>query len=350
MRQPVRILVVDDSTFTRKAIMRMLQADPALVVVGQARDGEEAIALAEELRPDVVTLDLEMPGLSGLETLARLRRDRHVPVVVLSGAASGNVTLQALDHGAFDVVAKPGGGHLAIHGVAAELVDKVRAAAGLPLRRMGSGPLPPVASLPRHEAREGRLVVIGISTGGPPALQALIPALPADFPAPILVLQHMPPGYTRALAERLDHAAAIAVKEAAEGDALLPGRVLVAPSGFQTTFKRTLNGPRIALHEDCPFPTFYRPCVDYTFMEAARCFGAGVLAVVMTGMGADGAEGLRAVKGAGGHGWAQDEATSTIYGMPRAAAETGVLDAVYPLGAIADRLAHWAGSPAPGRR
>lgn len=336
---PVRVMVVDDSPFTRKAVIRMLGADAEVKVVAEAGSGEEALARLADTAVDVVTLDLEMPGLGGLATLERIRRTHRAPVVVLSGAAAAGaaVTLQALDLGAFDVVAKPGA-HLAIHQVAGELIGKVRAAAGRDqLPRPGGAPSSP----PRRAglAAPLELIVIGTSTGGPPALQRVIPRLPADFPVPIVVLQHMPPGYTRALAERLDRISELAVREAEDGDRLLPGQVLVAPSGFQLGLQGVGPGARVAVLEACPFPSYYRPSIDFTFKEAARAFGRHALAVVMTGMGHDGAAGLAAVKEAGGLAWAQDEATSTIYGMPRAAWETGLLDGVFALDELAPLLA-----------
>lgn len=348
MTRHLEVLVVDDSAFVRKAIIRMLGADPTMRVAGQASSGEEALALLEALpRVDAITLDLEMPGMGGLATLAQLR-GRGIPVIVLSGSAASGaaVTLQALDLGAVDVVAKPGGGPLAIHAAGGELVAKLRAAAGL--APVAPTTPPPRVSLPPRRPGAARpagappapvkLVVIGTSTGGPPALQGLIPLLPADFPVPVLVLQHMPPGYTQALAERLDRRSALSVAEASDGDLLEAGHVLVAPSGRQLGLRAGRKGLVVAVQDECPIPSYYRPCIDFTFQQAAEAAGAGVLAVVMTGMGSDGALGLHAVKAAGGACWAQDEASSTIYGMPRAAAETGLLDAVVPLAELAQAL------------
>ncbi len=360
MTRHLEVLVVDDSAFVRKAITRMLGMDPAMRVAGQAASGEEALALLDALpRVDAITLDLEMPGMGGLATLERLR-GRGVPVVVLSGSAErgATVTLQALDLGAVDVVAKPGGGPLAIHAAGSELVAKLRAAAGLPAATAPapvSGALPPAA--PRRTGSAAvrvarapspvRLVVIGTSTGGPPALQRLIPALPADFPVPVLVLQHMPPGYTRALAERLDRLSPLAVAEAADGDVLVPGRVLIAPSGHQLAIRAGRAGLVVAVQDECPIPSYYRPCIDFTFQQAAEAAGAGTLAVVMTGMGTDGALGVQAIKEAGGTCWAQDEESSVIYGMPRAAAETGLVDAVFSLAELGPALVGAVVSAAP---
>lgn len=352
--RPIAVLVVDDSPFARKAIRRMLSGDPSITVVGEAGDGERALALAEALRPDVVTLDLEMPGMDGLSTLAHLRAARAVPVIVLSGATerSAGVTMQALENGAFEVVAKPAGGPLAIHEVAVDLIAKIHAAAGFQPAAAHRPPHP----CPGEERRASPvaaavppsgvgLIVIGISTGGPSALQQLLPALPADLPVPVVVLQHMPPGYTRTLAERLNRLSPLMVLEAVGGDVLTPGRVLIAPSGRQLGFR----GREVVVTETCPIPSYYRPSIDWALMQAAEAWGRGVLAVVMTGMGSDGAAGVRAVKAAGGAAWAQDEATSAIYGMPRAALETGLVDLMLPLGAIAPALtAAAAAAPAPG--
>lgn len=351
----VNVLVVDDSAFTRRAIVRMLGSDPIFKVVGQAADGEEALRMLRELPVDVVTLDIEMPGLDGLKTLQILRLDHDVPVVVLSGAAGAGATttLTALDLGAFDVVPKPDGGPLAIHDITQELTTKIRAAVGYAKRTGKTGPLGPLPGglgarttgslgLPAAPRRPSlasvELVLIGISTGGPPALQKLIPALPAELRVPIVVLQHMPPGYTKALAERLDKASALHVREAAENDPLLPGTVLVAPAGRQLIFRKTLQGLRVALTDECPYPSFYRPCIDYSFQEAARVMPGKVLGIIMTGMGSDGAAGLKAIKASGGVAWAQDEASSAIYGMPRAAYETGLVDEVVSLERLPQRL------------
>lgn len=336
---PIDVLVVDDSLFARRAVVRLLEAEPDIRVVAQAADGREALRLIAEHAPDVVTLDLEMPGLDGLATLEQLSPAGRASVIVLSGAAahSAELSLRSLDLGAFDVVAKPSGGPLALRELQRELVCRVRAAAG---RAQASGPTARVAAEVRPAGPMPLdLIVIGVSTGGPIALQRVIAALPADFGVPILVLQHMPPGYTRALSERLNRASAIDVQEAQDGDRLLTGRVLVAPAGLQLGFRAGASGPVVSLSETCPVPSYYRPCIDHTFAEAARVFGARALAVVMTGMGADGALGVRSIRAAGGHVWAQDEATSTIYGMPRAALETGCVEQVFPLDQLARRLA-----------
>jgi two-component system chemotaxis response regulator CheB len=347
----IKVLVVDDSPFACRAIKRMLGLDPRIEVVGQAHDGTEALRLLATLPVDVVTLDLEMPGMGGLATLERLRGQHGVPVVVLSGAAaeSASVTMRALEMGALDVVAKPVGGPLALHGAAQELVDKVRAAAGLGADA-APAPLAPPAASPVPAGGRGAyvldLIVIATSTGGPAALQAVLPALPADFPVPLLVLQHMPPGYTTALAERLDRMCALAVREAVEGDRLVPGTVLVAPAGRQLALVRRADGPAVALRADCPIASFYRPCIDFTLGEAARELGVHALAVILTGMGSDGAAGCCQLAAAGGAVWAQDEATSTIYGMPRAAVETGVVEEVLALPDVARRLVAVARRPA----
>jgi two-component system chemotaxis response regulator CheB len=353
--QCLNVLIVDDSPFACRAIARMLRTDPRLNVIGHAIDGHDALRMAAELPVDVITLDLEMPGLDGLQTLARLREQGPIPVVILSSAAGAGAaaTLRALDLGAFDVVAKPQGGPMAIHQASRELVAKVCAAGGLD-ERVDDRPehpapsQPPVVPVPTPVTRKPstasrasqhlELVIIATSTGGPAALQAILPALPLKFPVPVLVLQHMPPGYTRALAERLDRISALEVREAIDGDRFLPGCILVAPAGRQLSFSRVAGTLVASVHDTCPFPSYYKPSIDFTFGDAAREVGAGVLAVVLTGMGSDGASGLKAIKLAGGVGWAQDEATSTIYGMPRAALDTGCVDEVLALTDVAPRL------------
>jgi two-component system chemotaxis response regulator CheB len=327
-----RVMVVDDSPFVRSAIARILATDATLELVAEASGGDEALRLLSELAIDVVTLDLAMPGLDGAGTLGKIRALCDVPVVVLSALAreGSAAMLQAFALGAYDVIPKPPGGPQAIREAAGVLLRAISAAAAGRERAR----LPEQAPLKRRI----EVVLIGISTGGPSALQRILPALPGDFPVPMVVLQHMPPGYTKTLAERIDRTSALHVCEAQSGDLLTAGRVLVAPSGRHLGFRRTHAGVEVVITDTCPIDSYYRPCIDFTYMEAARVMGSRVLGLVMTGMGRDGARGLAAIKAAGGVAWAQDEATSVIYGMPRAAAETAGLDAIVPLHHIPERL------------
>lgn len=329
---PLNVLVVDDSPFTRRAIARILQSDPRLRVIAQADEGHEALRLIEQLPIDVVTLDLAMPRLGGLEALRSVSAARRLPVVVLSALGDDvAIAAEALRLGAYRVLPKPAGGPLEIHAASEALLTAVLDAGGLDRAAQ------PLARRPARRSRI-ELVLIGVSTGGPSALQRVIPALPADFPVPVVVLQHMPPGHTRRLAERLDRSAAIAVREARQGDALQAGQVLLAPSGLHIGLRAQRGEYVVALREGCGVATHYRPCIDHTFEEAAAAFGSGVLGVVLTGMGRDGAAGVMAIKAAGGRAWAQDRPTSTIYGMPRAALDTGVLDEVLSIQRIPERL------------
>jgi two-component system chemotaxis response regulator CheB len=367
LESKLRVLVVDDSAFIRKAVVRLLGADPGLEVVAQASSGEEALQLLATAHPQVVTLDLVMPGIGGLATLEAMKA-KGLPVVVLSGAVSeGAVALQALEMGAFDVVAKPAGGPASLAMVGADLIAKLRGAAHTrsPWRHLKppEAPRVPTAHLPPPpppKAKTGplapgprpwvgpppELILLGVSTGGPPALQRIIPQLPEGLRAPVVVLQHMPPGYTKALAERLDRLSAVRVREAEAGDRPQPGEVLVAPSGKHLSFVPGPQGPCVALLDEVQEATFYRPCIDHAFLAAARLWARRCLGVVLTGMGADGSLGVQGIRKAGGKAWAQDEASSAIYGMPRAAAEVGV-DEVVPLDQLAFRLQQVLGHPAP---
>jgi two-component system chemotaxis response regulator CheB len=327
---PIRVVIVDDSAFTRRAIARILAADPGVRVVAEAAEGEEALRRLAETAADVVTLDLDMPTLDGLGMLRRVREVSQAPVVVLSARGAPEARRRALELGAFAVLPKPSGGAHRMHEAGRTLLAALHAAAG---RR----PPEPPGPAPTPGAYD--LVMIGVSTGGPAALQQVVPALPAGFRAPVVVLQHMPAGHTRRLAARLDALSALGVREAEPGDALVPGQVLVAPAGSQLGLRRGPAGLQVEVAAGASVASYYRPCIDHAFAQAARLLGGRLLALVMTGMGRDGAEGLAAVKAAGGTAWAQDVATSAMAGMPRAAAELVRLDEVLPLERIAGRLA-----------
>lgn len=354
MGRPIRVLVVDDSAFMRKVLTDLLSQDPNVTVVGTARDGLDALDKVETLNPDVVTLDVEMPRLDGLGALQELMRRRPLPVVMVSSLtrAGADVTIRALAAGAVDFVAKPSGSiSLDMEKVAQELVAKVRAASRARPRVAEAPPGPgavqaaavtptaggveaPAAGAGRppfqRVGRNPRVVVIGCSTGGPGALHQVIPRLPADLPAGVLVVQHMPPGFTRSLAERLNEISPLEVREARPGDAVEPGLVLVAPGNYHM-----LVGPdrRVHLNQE---PTLHgvRPAVDKTLESVAPVFGRHTLAVIMTGMGYDGAKGVAAVRRAGGRAIAEDESTCVVYGMPKVVVETGNADRVAPLGEI----------------
>jgi two-component system chemotaxis response regulator CheB len=342
---PIRVVVVDDSAFVRQALARMLASEPDIQVVGLAVDGQDGVEKVAALRPDVVTLDVQMPRMGGLEALKRIMAESPVPVLLLSsltreGAA---VTLQGLELGAMDFVDKSRvQGNMNLLNLADELKTKVRALAGghphPPSAPAAAAPAPPPpVAKPVPHAHHADVVVIGTSTGGPPALQAIIPRLPEDLAAAVLVVQHMPLGFTRSLAERLDARSEVPVREAREGEEVEPGTVLIAPAGSHMKVRRKGQGVRVALDEE-PRASLHRPSVDILMVSVARVYGARALGVVLTGMGADGVEGLRAIREAGGQTFAESEETCIIYGMPKAAVEAGVVDRSIPLTRMTDEI------------
>jgi two-component system chemotaxis response regulator CheB len=342
----IRVLVVDDSAFVRQALTRMLASDPGIEVVGTASDGTEGHAKACALRPDVITLDVRMPKMDGLEALRRIMKDCPAPVLLLSSHTSegADVTIRGLEIGAMDFVDKSSvQGQMNLLELAEELKAKVRALAGVPRARVAARVArPPVAvaeaaPVPAPRARVADVVVIGTSTGGPPALQEIIPRLPDGLAAAVLVVQHMPVGFTRSLAQRLDSRSVLNVREAEDGEAVTPGCVLVAPAGRHMKVRRAGGETRVWL-DDEPRSALHRPSIDVLMASVAQVYGARVLGVVLTGMGSDGVEGLRAIRKAGGRAIAESEETCVIYGMPKAAAEAGVVDDVVPLDRMADEI------------
>lgn len=333
----VRALVVDDSAFTRKAVREMLARCPSIEVVGAAHDGLEALEMVEQLKPDVVTCDLMMPRLDG-PGFVRAQMARHpVPILILSVAEQdAELALEALDAGAVDFVQKPTA--LASHelfGVREELIEKVKAAASAHRERLRPvAPQPPPALSGKRAARVS-IVVLGISTGGPQALRQLLPQLPQDFPVPLVIVLHMPVGFTALYAAKLNELCALEVKEAAEGDEVRAGRCLLAKAGKHLVLERLEGAGVIARLSLAPTDLLHRPSVDVLFRSAAEVYGNRVLGVVMTGMGADGKEGAGWIKARGGTILTEGEASCVIYGMPRAVVEAGLSDAAVPL----DRLA-----------
>lgn len=345
MSKPFRVLVVDDSAFVRKVVSQMLARSPALEVVATARDGEEALELTERHHPDVITLDLMMPRMNGVEFLRAQAARRVVPVVICSIAGeSGEMALEAFEAGAVEFVQKPTA--LAtdrVYEVADELIAKVEAAARATVGRApvaGRGrPAVAVVAPAGAGGRRADVVVIGISTGGPQALRQLIPRLPADFPVPVAMVLHMPVGYTQMYAERLNEISPLEVVEVRHGDVLRPGVVWLAPAGQHLTFVR---GPdtMIRAHLDLrPADTPHRPAVDVLFQSAAAVFGPRVLGVVMTGMGSDGLLGAAHIKAQGGRIATEAESSCVVYGMPRAVVEASLSDRTATLAEMADTIA-----------
>jgi two-component system chemotaxis response regulator CheB len=381
----IRVLVVDDSAFMRKMVSAIL-CHHGMEVVAAARDGQEGLEKAQALRPDVITLDVEMPRMDGVEFLTRLMRENPLPVVMLSSLteAGAEITLRCLELGAVDCLHKPSGAiSLDIEKIGHEIVAKVQAAAKVDGRRLrwlartsvpASAPPPepmrPAATVGTAPVRVGAaptatpelgfpgkpapkparpllgsaepVVVIASSTGGPAALSQVLPKLRGDLPASVVVVQHLPVGFSRPMAMRFDLSCALTVREAQEGDSLRRGEVLIAPAGKHLAFS---SAGRVVLNEDPPL-WGVRPAADVTLNSAAERFGKRVIAAVLTGMGRDGALGVKAVRHHGGVCYAQDEATCVVFGMPRMANETGAVERLVPLGeiasvieaAVADRL------------
>jgi two-component system chemotaxis response regulator CheB len=332
----IRVLVVDDSAFVRKAVERMLGTADDIEVVGFAADGEEGLAKARELRPDVVTLDIKMPRLGGLETLERLMAEQPVPVLLMSTLTQegAEVTLRGLELGAMDFVDKSSVQPMSMLSLADELVAKVRALGGARVH----GRAMPAPSRERAEAAApAECVVIAASTGGPTALQAVLSGLPAGFPAAVLVVQHIPRGFTKSLADRLDARSAVPVREARDGEAVEAGAILVAPAGIHAKVVRRKAGVEVVLDEE-PRDALHRPSADVLMAAVAEVYGPRALGVVLTGMGADGTEGLRAIREKGGLTLAQSEESCVIYGMPKAAIEAGVVRRTVPLDRVAGEI------------
>lgn len=330
----LQVLVVDDSALMRRLISDLLASDPGIEVVGTARDGQEAVEKVMTLRPDVVTMDVEMPRMNGLEALSRIMQQFPVPVVMLTGLRDADVALEAMERGAVDFLLKPSGTiSVDLYKIRDELVHKVRLARLANLRKLTRRrpPAKPPSALRHRLRRDGqRAVVIGASTGGPRAVESVLAALPEDLPASVLIVQHMPAGFTRSFAKRLHQHSALQVKEAAAGDVLKPGQAFVAPGDFHMRVRAGEGGGVVALERSAPVNSV-RPAVDVTMTDVAEVYGAGAVGVVLTGMGADGARGAQRIKAAGGFVIAQDRDTSVVYGMPRAVAQAGAADRVLPL-------------------
>ena len=349
----IRVLVVDDSVVVRRVLTTALSEDPMIEVVGTAANGRLALPKVSLLRPDVITLDIEMPEMDGLSTLPHIRRiDPRVPIIMFSTLSKpgASATLDALAAGATDFCTKPthiGGLAEGVAMVKRELLPKLKALCGVASHRPASllgatlRPAPSVSTLvaPRAERPLGpparvEVVVIAVSTGGPTALRTVWDQLPASLPVPVLVVQHMPPMFTTLLAQRLNDMGNLPTAEGVRGAAVVPGHAWLAPGDHHMTVRR--EGLAVRLHLDqSPPESSCRPAADPLFRSAVNVWGRGVLAVVLTGMGADGLHGCRAVIGAGGQVLAQDEGTSVVWGMPGQVVHAGLADAVVPLGEVA---------------
>ncbi len=377
----IRVLVVDDSSFFRRRLTEIIAADPEMVVAGTANNGREAIDKALELKPDVITMDVEMPVMDGIQSVREILKVQRVPILMFSSLthAGAKATLDALDAGAIDFLPKKFEDIARDKSEAIELLRqriKTVARRRLFVKPVGSTvAAPPTTAAPaarpapqviartpasraellrtvekldiqdaqpeRHSrgtAKHYRMIAIGTSTGGPVALQSIITALPATFPVPILLVQHMPAAFTGAFAARLNSLAKIEVKEAADGDVLRPGVAYLAPGGKQMLLDGNDHSCKIRIKEDDSPRITFKPSVDITFGSAAKVFQDKVLAVVLTGMGSDGRDGARLLKQFGSRVWAQDEASCVVYGMPQAVTAAGLADAEVGLADVANKL------------
>ena len=362
----IRVLVVDDSAFMRKVLSDLFKGESDFEVVDVARNGAEAIEKVLQHSPEVVTMDIEMPVMDGLSALEKIMTVKPTPVVMVSSLtkAGADATIRALSLGAVDFVAKSAGSISRIDDIAKELLQKCREARGISGKRLQPKeiqaipvpkPKPPVPSTPvapviptlitpvppvRSVAFPGMsdwIVAIGTSTGGPRALQEVLPRLPGNLPCPAIVVQHMPPGFTKSLADRLNSLCDLTVKEAADNDRLTPGTVYVAPGDFHLTLRKEGNSTYIKLNKE-PAIGGLRPAVDPMMVSVADIYGAKTVGVILTGMGHDGAKGMQAIKRLHGLTIAEDQSTAVVFGMPKAAIEAGVVDNILPLSQVADGI------------
>lgn len=336
--QPIRVLIVDDSAVVRKMLSKALSAASDIQVVGTATDPFVARDKIVKLKPDVITLDIEMPRMDGITFLRKLMQYHPMPVIILSSLTrkGGRLGLQAIEAGAVEVLSKPGGS-FSVGEMGEQLAEKIRAAArARPLSRQTQPDRAPGRAAATNLDLTNKIVAIGASTGGTEAIKEVLVRLPATVPG-MVVVQHMPPRFTTAFAERLNGLCAFEVKEGADGDSVYPGRCLIAPGNFHMLLRR--SGARYYVNvKDGPMVHHQRPAVDVLFRSVAKSAGRNALGVILTGMGADGADGLVLMRQAGSYTIGQDEATSVVYGMPKAAFEAGGVEKVLPLPQIADEI------------
>ena len=358
----IKVMVVDDSVVVRKIVTDVLSDDPDIEVVGTAVNGKVALGKLEQLRPDLLTMDIEMPEMNGIEAVRAIRGGRggsqraRVPIIMFSTLTErgASATLDALSAGANDYVTKPanvGSVAQSMESVREQLIPKIKALLGRHSAPAGSRyPAPAAAALPPRPPaprtgprKKAAVLVIGSSTGGPEALARVLPALPASLPVPVLLTQHMPPVFTRQFAQRLDRLCALRVVEAVDGTPLLPGTVHLAPGDRHLVVRKGARGTQTALTQDPP-ENFCRPAVDPLFRSAVAAYDGAVLGVVLTGMGSDGRLGAGVIREAGGTVLAQDQSTSVVWGMPGAVTQAGYADEVLPLDRIAETISrHLAG-------
>lgn len=341
----IRIVIADDSAFMRKLLSDLFAQEPDFIVLDTARNGKEAVEKIKRLKPDLVTLDVNMPVMDGLSALEILMRECRVPVVMISSMTKtgADATVKALSLGAIDFIEKVSGPISSISTIQHQILDKCRAAVRANIKPVGgvksiykSIPAKPLYKVCHSDGNE-KIIAIGTSTGGPRALQQVITNLPRDLPCGVVIVQHMPAGFTKSLAERLNSLSQVTVKEAENNDIISAGKVFIAPGNYHMTVENQGSLRVVRLNQDPPLAS-HRPAVDILFDSVAK-YGNKVIAVVLTGMGSDGAKGLTRVKANGGYAIAEDKSTAVVYGMPKAVADLGLPDKVLPLEGIANELA-----------
>lgn len=347
----IRVLVVDDSSFMRRSIKHILETDSAIEVIDTASEGEEAIRKTKQLKPDVVLLDIAMPVMDGLTALSHIMEEQPVPVLILSGVKDAKTAIKSLELGAVDFIKKPSGViSYDIENIKSEIIYKVKGVSGVNIKkfqmyydayRHKSGTAPPVS---RGKEKEGKeLIVIGASTGGPRAVVNILSGIPRDIRAGVLIVQHMAAEFVPSFVDRLQWVCHLDISIAAEGDVVQPGKVIVSAGGKNTTVVQEKNS-RIIHVDEKSSPHGILPSVDAAMESVADLYREKTLGVLLTGMGRDGALGMKAIKDRGGETIAEDEATCVVYGMPKAAVELGVVDEVLPLPDIAEAIMNKLGS------
>lgn len=339
--KPIRVLIVDDSSFMRASLAHILKTDSSIGHVETAANGEEALNKVKELRPDVVLLDMMLPGMPGLDVLEYIMVESPLPVLVISGIGKEepSIIIKAFDYGAVDYIEKPSGQiSYDIEKIADEIIYKVKVAARARVDKLIQQLVKGRIKLQTHKPQaQEKIVVIGASTGGPKAVAYVLSGLPQDIHAAVIVVQHMGAEFMPSFAERLKWGCAVDVSLAKKDEKILPGRVLIAPGGCHTAIVKVRNDKRIQLSKKTGHDSI-APSIDYAMESAARAYGRDAVAALLTGAGEDGARGMKAIKDAGGATIAEDESTCVVFGMPKAAIEAGAVDDVVPLHLIAERI------------
>lgn len=348
----IRVLVVDDSAFMRKVLSDVFAGEPDFSVVDTARNGQDALEKIKKHKPDVVTMDVEMPIMDGISALERIMNECPVPIIMVSSLTrdGANATIRALELGAVDFVAKASGPISSVTGIQAELLAKCRAAVKSNFRQITVSrprpapiiapiaPFPPprILSAPSLTPTE-QIVAIGTSTGGPRALQEILTKLPGNLPCGVVIVQHMPPGFTKSLSERLNALCSLSVKEAEQNDIIRPGLVLIAPGDYHITLERETGRTVVKLNQNPPIGG-HRPAVDPMMESVAAIYGKNTLGVILTGMGHDGAKGIQIIKQYNGYTIAEDQSTAVVFGMPKSAIELNAVDKIVPLPQVASEI------------